>query len=111
MGKPTINQDFPAGHIIPRHGVYAARATVDDVIYAAVANVGTRPTVSEDVSHVNCETHILDFSGDLYGKEIKIEFCKFLRAEAKFDSVDALFAQINADAERAAEIFASHCGK
>lgn len=111
MGKPTINQDFPAGHIIPRHGVYAARATVDDVIYAAVANVGTRPTVSEDISHVNCETHILDFSGDLYGKEIKIEFCKFLRDEAKFDSVDALFAQINADAERAAEIFASHCGK
>ena len=106
MGMPTINQDFPAGHIIPRHGVYACTVTVDSEVYLAVSNVGTRPTVSGGASHVNCETHIIDYEGDLYYKEIKVEFYGFLRDEIRFDSIDELTAQINKDAICAKEYFA-----
>ncbi len=106
MGIPTINQNFPDGHIIPRHGIYACTATVDGKIYIAVSNIGVRPTVSEGSSHVNCETHIVNYSGDLYGKEVKVEFYSFLRDEMKFSSVEELKAQIFRDVENSKDFFA-----
>jgi riboflavin kinase/FMN adenylyltransferase len=95
---PTVNQYFPDGLLIPRHGVYVTENEVDGVCYRGVTNVGVHPTVDQDAS-VNCETHLLDFAGDLYGKKTKLSFLKFLRPEQKFESADALRAQIFADIE------------
>ena len=81
--------------------MYACRALVDGQSFAAVTNIGTRPTVSG--THVTVEPWLLDFSGDLYGKELTLQFYKFLRPEQKFDSLEALRAEIrrNADQTRA----------
>ena len=97
---PTLNQFFPEGLLIPRHGVYVTENEIDGVCYRGVTNVGVHPTVDANAA-VNCETFLLDFSGDLYGKTTKISFLKFLRPEQKFENPDALRAQIYADIEAA----------
>lgn len=94
LGIPTINQVFPENYAIPRFGVYACRCHIDGKIYCGIANVGIRPTIIEDEKQINCETHILDYSGDLYGKKVRVDFCKFIREEKKFASVDALANEI-----------------
>lgn len=96
IGIPTINQDFPAGHIIPRAGIYACTVAVGDDLFLGVANVGTRPTVSSS-GKINCETHIIDYSGILYGKEIKVDFYRLIREEKRFSSVEELQRQIKND--------------
>lgn len=96
IGIPTANLHLPEELIKPAFGVYACRAWVDGKYYVAVTNIGTRPTV--DGQGVTVEPWILDFDGDLYGKEITLQFHKFLRREQKFDSLDALKAQIQKDA-------------
>jgi len=96
IGLPTINQNFPDGHIIPRRGIYACVCTVEGQRYAGVANVGVRPTVPGD-GRVNCETHIIDYDGFLYGKSIRVEFMHRLRDERKFPSLDALKTAIQGD--------------
>ncbi len=106
-GFPTANQNFPADRLIPAHGVYAVACHTPTGIFPGVANIGLRPTV-EAPTRVNCETHIIGFSGDLYGKTIKIEFLKFLRPEQKFDSVEALKTAIRRDTEAAATYGAGH---
>ena len=99
MGSPTINMAFPDGVVIPRHGVYAARVFIDDgTRHIAVTNVGIRPTVSED-KRVSVESHLLDFQGNLYGRHARVEFCHFQRDERRFDSVEALAAQIQKDTQ------------
>lgn len=99
MGTPTINMSFPQGVIVPRHGVYAARVYLENgESFAAVTNVGVRPTVSEG-GPVNVESHLLDYSGNLYGRQARLEFYRFIRDERKFDSREALFRQIRRDAE------------
>lgn len=109
IGIPTINQSFPEGHIIPRKGIYACTCYVNGEIYLGVANVGIRPTVAySDI--VNCETHIINYSGDLYGKEIKVEFYERLRDEMKFDSVDALRRQIKIDISECLDYFCTMYG-
>ncbi len=101
LGFPTANQVFPADRLVPALGVYAVRCHTPLGVYMGVANVGLRPTV-DDPGRVNCETHIIHFSGDLYDKRIKVEFLKFLRSEKKFNSIDDLIAAIGRDAETAA---------
>ena len=99
LGSPTINMAFPEGVVIPRHGVYAARVWLDDgANYEAVTNIGVRPTVS-DGEQVSVESHLLDFSGNLYGRHARVEFMHFQRAERKFETVEELSAQIRRDAE------------
>lgn len=100
IGFPTANQYFPAERLIPRHGVYAARAVTPDGSFAAVTNVGLHPTVDAH-ARVNCETHILGLHTDLYGTHIRVELLRFCRPEMKFDSLDALIAQITRDASDA----------
>jgi len=107
LGLPTINQNFPAGLIVPRHGIYACRCTADGRQWRGVANVGVRPSVPGD-GHVNCETHILDYSGDLYGKTVRVEFLSRLRDETRFPSVSALKSAIEADVRAAEAYFAAH---
>lgn len=93
---PTMNMSFPESAIIPRHGVYACTCTIDKERYNAIANIGTRPTVSS-IGNVNCETHVIGYSGDLYGKTITVEFHKFLRGEVKFNDLPSLKKQISID--------------
>lgn len=104
---PTINQDFPAGHIVPRHGIYACICTVDGIRRMGVANVGVRPSVASD-GHVNCETHIIDYDGMLYGKSIRVEFLTRLRDEMHFHSIDDLRAAIENDIRRTRAYFSAH---
>ncbi|MHC1695407.1 MAG: bifunctional riboflavin kinase/FAD synthetase [Eubacteriales bacterium] len=105
IGFPTINQNFPPEHIIPAGGIYACRCIVDGKEYDGVSNIGYRPTVSGD--SLNCETHIMGFSGDLYGDSIEVSFYKRLRGERKFDSVEELKEQIALDVVQAVEYFSN----
>ncbi|MBQ9664064.1 MAG: bifunctional riboflavin kinase/FAD synthetase [Oscillospiraceae bacterium] len=108
LGSPTINMAFPAGVLIPRHGVYAAKVWLDDdTSYEAVTNVGVRPTVSEG-ERVSVESHLLDFSGNLYGRHARVEFMHFQRPEARFESVEELSEQIRRDTEETRAWFRQH---
>ena len=96
---PTANLIIPPHVLVPSHGVYVTRATLEDgTSYAAVTNVGTRPTVNSG-SDITVEACLLDFEGELYGKTLRVEFFQHLRDEIRFDSLDALKAQIAADAD------------
>lgn len=106
MGTPTINMSFPHGVIVPKHGVYAAKAYIDGNEYMSVTNVGVRPTVSES-GGVNVESYLLDFQGNLYGHTVRLDFYKFLRPERKFDDIDMLAAQIKHDAQSTRDYFES----
>ena len=97
LGIPTANLLLEPEQVVPKFGVYACRCIVDGVGYPAVTNVGTRPTVSG--VGVTVEPWILDFEGDLYDREITLEFHRFLRPETKFDGLNALQEQIRRDAE------------
>ncbi len=101
IGVPTANLLLPEGLIVPKFGVYACLAVVDGKKYPAVTNIGTRPTVGG--RGITVEPWILDYAGDLYGQEIRLEFYKFLRPEMKFADLSALRKEIyrNADETRA----------
>ena len=95
IGVPTINQFFPDGHIIPACGVYACTCEIMGEVYDALTNIGVRPTVNGDC--LNAETHIINFDGDLYNENIKVNFHKKLRDELKFESLEELKSQIQKD--------------
>ena len=105
MGIPTANVAFPEGIVIPASGVYAAKVRIDGTEYPAVTNVGTHPTVNQR-SAPWAEPWILDFDGDLYGKEIEIQFFKRLRQERKFPDLDALAEEIRKNAQQTRKYFA-----
>ena len=108
LGFPTVNQQFPQNSVKPAHGIYATVCTTEDGRrYMGVSNVGNRPTITDGSdSHVfNCETYIIDFDGDLYGTNLTVEFCAYLREEKKFDSMDELAATIDNDRKNALEYF------
>lgn len=107
LGTPTINMFFPHDVIVPRHGVYATKVYLENgESYIAVTNVGVRPTVSQD-DRVSVESHLLDYSGNLYGRQARVEFYAFLREEIKFSDYAALSEQIHKDAETARAYFAA----
>ena len=103
MGVPTINMQFPEGVLVPPYGVYATRVVLEGGRFPAVTNIGVRPTVSSGEA-VSVETHILDFSGSLYGRSVALEFFDYLREERKFDSLEELSKQITLDGERSRAI-------
>ena len=92
MGFPTANLSLPKELLCPRLGVYACKALVDGREYEAVVNIGTRPTVSGQ--GVTVEAHLLDFTGDLYEKELTLHFYAYLRTEKKFASLEELGQEI-----------------
>lgn len=96
IGFPTANIGVWEEQVIPANGVYAGWATLGENRYMAVTNVGIRPTFAS--SSVTIEAHLLDFNQEIYGKRLTVTFEKRLRAEQKFSDVDALMAQIAADA-------------
>lgn len=105
IGIHTANIDTPAGKALPANGVYACWAFIaDQEKRPAVTNIGLRPTFTGGEAVPRVEAHLLDYSADLYGKTLKLEFVERLRGEQKFPSIDALLAQIRADIERAREL-------
>ena len=102
IGMPTANLVPGSQKLLPVYGVYASRVEVDGKIYAGVTNVGVKPTVG--ASQANVETTLLHFDGDLYGKQMKVYFLYFLRPEQRFESLDALKAQMAYDKKRAEEL-------
>ena len=99
IGFPTANMAITPDRALPAFGVYVTRAHVDGKTYGAATNIGIKPTFDEERPSV--ETYILDFEGDLYGRELRIDILHRLRGEQKFDGIDALKAQIAADVEAA----------
>ena len=97
LGIPTANLRLIPGMAVPRFGVYACRCVIDGEVYPAVTNVGTRPTV--EGQSVTVEPWILDYEGDLYGREITLEFYYFIRPEKKFPDLESLQAEIRRNAE------------
>ena len=104
LGIPTANLRLPEELAAPKFGVYACRAWVEGRVYPAVSNIGTRPTVSGH--SVSVESWILDYSGDLYDREITLEFYFFLRSEQKFPTLEALQEEIRRNAQQTREFFA-----
>ena len=103
IGFPTANLRTE-NELVPPHGVYATTLAVDGVVHSALTNIGIRPTFGE--SERTIETHLLKFSGDLYGARVRLAFVQRLRDERRFEDVDALRAQIEADRRRAERLFA-----
>jgi len=97
LGVPTANLRLIPGMVVPRFGVYACRCIIDGIPYAAVTNVGTRPTV--EGQSVTVAPWILEYSEDLYGREITLEFYYFIRPEKKFPDLEELKAEIHRNAE------------
>jgi riboflavin kinase/FMN adenylyltransferase len=95
IGFPTANLNPPERRLVPHNGVYAARATVGGQPWDAMMNIGLRPTFNK--AQRSIEVHLFNYSGDLYGQEMRITFVARIREERKFDSVQALIAQLRAD--------------
>lgn len=104
IGLPTVNQAFGRGQLIPKTGIYFTKTIVDGKAYASVSNIGVRPTVERDAP-VNLETHLIDFSGDLYGRTVTVEFYHFRREERRFDTVAELTRAIAADRQASFDYF------
>lgn len=101
LGFPTSNLEVPEGMIDIKPGVYAGFARVGDRCWKAVTNIGFRPTFESGSVPLRVETHLLDFSGDLYNQPLEISFQVKLREEQKFDGVESLIAQIRRDVDHA----------
>jgi riboflavin kinase / FMN adenylyltransferase len=102
LGFPTANLN-PHGELLPKRGVYAVKLLIDDVLYNGVTNVGYNPTFGD--TGLTVETHILDYSGELIGKTIKVHFIKRLRDEKAFKDLKDLSDQIARDIGQAKEVF------
>jgi len=103
LGFPTANLILDPGNRL-RYGIYAVRMLVDGVLHTGVASWGRRPTVDNGPPWL--EIHLLDFKGDLYGKEVEVRFVSWLRPEVKFDGLEALVAQIEQDVAEARALLA-----
>ncbi len=103
IGFPTANLFFPNTMLCPKKGVYASMVTVEGQRYMAVTNVGNRPTVGGGYTTV--EAWLLDFSGDLYGKKVTLEFHKYLREERKFDTLEDLRREIEKNGKETRKFF------
>lgn len=97
LGFPTANIDVWEGHIIPANGIYAGWATLNGERFMAMTNVGISPTF--DYKGVTVESYLLDFDREIYGETLSITFEKYMRPEAKFDSLQALIDQMHRDCE------------
>ena len=105
LGFPTVNLSIPDQVIVPAFGVYATKVHFNGRSFMAVTNVGVRPTIQDNDGRVTVEGFILDFSGDLYGQEVRMEFYKRLRGEQKFPSLQALAQEIGRNAQQTQEYF------
>jgi riboflavin kinase/FMN adenylyltransferase len=103
FGIPTANI-HPEGELLPRTGIYAARARAGSIERPAAVSVGTNPTFASGEPHVTVEAYLLDFDGDLYGRRLELSMEARLRDERRFPSVDELRREIDRDIARTREI-------
>jgi len=105
LGFPTANIDITNPYkLIPSDGIYAVRAAVDTQWYTGMLYIGTRPTL-EETNHRVIEIHLFNFNGNLYHKDIRIEFHHFIRPDEKFDSLDQLKGALHRDREKVLHYF------
>jgi riboflavin kinase / FMN adenylyltransferase len=104
LGFPTANLQTD-NELLPPNGVYATTATIDGVVHPSLTNVGVRPTFGDTMTPI-IEAYVLGFTGDLYGRPVRLGFVQRLRDERKFEDVDALRMQMEADRRRAERLFA-----
>ncbi len=104
LGFPTANLAVDEQMMIPANGIYAVRVRWGTTNHQGVVNIGVRPTF-EDQGERIVEAHILDFAGDLYGQTLGIEFLERLRPERRFESAQALIAQMEEDVAQARHLF------
>ncbi len=104
LGFPTANIDT-TGLLTPPNGVYATHVKLDKQSHRAALNIGNRPTLAHPEPTLHVEAHLLDFEGDLYGKDLEITFTQKIRPEQKFPNLDALRDQISKDVETTRSIF------
>ena len=108
LGFPTVNLRVPERVIVPAYGVYATKVYFKDQCYMAVTNVGVRPTVEDNDGRVTVEGFILDFDGNLYGVQVRMEFYHRLRGEKKFPSLQALAEEVARNAQQTRDYFAQN---
>lgn len=110
LGFPTANLSAHSEQF-PPNGVYVAEARHTSALYRGVANLGYRPTVSEGEPERLLELHLFDLDKDIYGEDVEVRFLRYLRPEQKFESVEALAAQISKDVELAREVVPPFSGE
>lgn len=104
IGFPTINQVIPSGMVIPKFGVYKSWTEIDGHHYPSITNIGMKPTVALDKGEhriPQMETYIIGFSGDLYGRKIKVVLREYMREEKRFDNMQLLAQQLQSDKKAA----------
>jgi riboflavin kinase/FMN adenylyltransferase len=104
LGFPTANL-HPENRVIPRGGVYVTATLIEGAWRRSVTNIGTRPTFENDPARTSVETHVMNWTGDLYNDVVRVRFLHRLRNERKFASIDELKQQIERDRDRASEYF------
>ena len=105
LGFPTANMCFEKDVLAPAFGVYASKVITDEKSkFFSITNVGTRPTIDDDDT-IYAETHIFDFDGDLYDKQVRIEFHSYMRKETKFSDISELKEQISGDCRAVLDFF------
>jgi riboflavin kinase/FMN adenylyltransferase len=108
LGFPTANLKVPSAQLLPADGVYVCRAYLPQGVFDAVTNVGTRPTFEEQTKTI--EAHLLGFSAWVYGEPMRLAFLHRLRQEMRFDSPEALAAQLHKDVQQAQVWLSSNAG-
>lgn len=106
IGFPTANLVQPTS-LVPVHGVYATSVRLDGQVYRAATHIGPNPTFGESVEKI--EVHLLDWSGDLYGRDLSVDFIEHVRDIASFESVDILRQQLQRDVQKVRSLI--HIGK
>jgi riboflavin kinase/FMN adenylyltransferase len=99
LGFPTANLEVDPSLAVPGDGIYATWVDMDGVRLASATSIGVRPTFGAGARTI--ETHIMDFNGDLYDRKLRLLFARHLREERRFDSVEALVAQMHRDVAEA----------
>ncbi len=106
LGFPTLNIIPPENKFYPPYGVYSCRIEIEGKWYSGIGNLGIKPTVSAE-DKLLFEVHVFDFSKEIYGKRVRVELLKFERKELKFDSIEALKEQVDADINNCLQSIAS----
>jgi riboflavin kinase/FMN adenylyltransferase len=104
LGFPTANLPLTVDDLLVADGVYAGWAHVDDICVATAVSVGRRPTFYADRGMSLLEAHLLDFEGDLYGREMTVELVARLRGQVRFDGPEALRRQLEIDVQRCRDV-------
>jgi riboflavin kinase / FMN adenylyltransferase len=107
IGYPTANVQFDENYLIPKVGVYAVGVRIDEDHYYGMANIGYKPTFTENALKPTLEVYIFDFSGNIYDSDIIIEMFSYIREEKKFSGIEELKTQLKSDEAEIRQFFAT----